>query len=139
MARLPRAGVGPDLSRAEGERCGTVPPLRPLVSFCFDRHAAATSLFSWMRCPHVVHRWCHLLRARENMRRMENDVVAGPMRVPQLHRRRSNLAALEATMEQIASVQQSQIAVQVRRTSRFHSCLLMGGRMTPDGAGAESW
>lgn len=47
------------------------------------------------------------------MQRMQQDVLAGPMRVPQLQRRRDNLASLETTLEQVAGVQQSQAAVQV--------------------------
>ncbi|CAN0200565.1 unnamed protein product, partial [Ectocarpus fasciculatus] len=43
---------------------------------------------------------------------MEKDVLAGPMRVPQLQRRRSNLSSLEATLELVARVQQSQAAIE---------------------------
>lgn len=52
--------------------------------------------------------------SRENMGCMQQDVLVGPMRVPQLQRRRNNLASLEATLEKVAGVQQSQAAVQVR-------------------------
>ena len=44
---------------------------------------------------------------------MQEDVLAGPMRVPQLQRRRSNLMALESTLELVARVQQSQAAIEV--------------------------
>lgn len=50
------------------------------------------------------------------MQRMQQDVLKGPMRVPQLQRRRDNLASLEATLEQVAGVQQSEAAVQVSIT-----------------------
>lgn len=45
---------------------------------------------------------------------MQQDVLKGPMRVPQLQRRRSNLLALESTLELVARVQQSQAAIEVR-------------------------
>ena len=45
---------------------------------------------------------------------MQQDVLAGPMRVPQLQKRRNNLSSLEATLELITRVQQSQAAIQVR-------------------------
>lgn len=67
----------------------------------------------------------HLLRVdvsfrrRESMRCMQQQVLAGPMRVPQLQRRRSNLASLETTLELVARVQQSQAAIEVCRSSRF--------------------
>lgn len=44
---------------------------------------------------------------------MQQDVLAGPMRVPQLQKRRSNLMALESTLELVARVQQSQAAIEV--------------------------
>lgn len=47
------------------------------------------------------------------MRSMQQEVVAGPMRVPQLQRRRGNLASLENTLELVARVQQSQAAIEV--------------------------
>ena len=52
------------------------------------------------------------------MRRMEQEVAAGPMQVPKLQRRRNNLAALEATLELVAGVHQSQAAVQARGCTR---------------------
>lgn len=59
------------------------------------------------------------------MRSMQQDVLAGPMRVPQLQRRRSNLMALEATLELVARVQQSQAAIEVlyMRMQLFFACL----------------
>lgn len=45
---------------------------------------------------------------------MQEDVLKGPMKVPQLQRRRANFLSLESTLELVAGVQQSQAAVQVR-------------------------
>ncbi|CAN0141378.1 unnamed protein product, partial [Scytosiphon promiscuus] len=53
-----------------------------------------------------------LYQLRESMRCMQQEVLAGPMRVPQLQRRRSNLASLETTLELVARVQQSQAAIE---------------------------
>lgn len=52
---------------------------------------------------------------------MQQEVATGPMRVPQLQRRRNNLAALEATMELVAGVQQSQAAVQASSRGNLHA------------------
>ncbi|CAB1117563.1 unnamed protein product [Ectocarpus sp. CCAP 1310/34] len=61
---------------------------------------------------HVTGACTTLYQLRESMRCMEKDVLAGPMRVPQLQRRRSNLSSLEATLELVARVQQSQAAIE---------------------------
>ncbi|CBJ32982.1 conserved unknown protein [Ectocarpus siliculosus] len=61
---------------------------------------------------HVTGACTTLYQLRESMRCMEKDVLAGPMRVPQLQRRRGNLSSLEATLELVARVQQSQAAIE---------------------------
>ena len=61
------------------------------------------------------------------MRCMQHDVLAGPMRVPQLQRRRSNLSSLEATLELVTGVQQSQAAIQVRHAAYISPFLLFTG------------
>eukprot|EP00752_Nemacystus_decipiens_P001861 g1793.t1 len=61
---------------------------------------------------HVTGACTTLYQLRESMRSMQEDVLAGPMRVPQLQRRRSNLMALESTLELVARVQQSQAAIE---------------------------
>lgn len=66
------------------------------------------------------------------MRCMQHDVLAGPMRVPQLQGRRSNLSSLESTLELITRVQQSQAAIQVQQVLKP---FLQASRSGDDGFG----